>query len=80
MLDGVGEKVADCILLFAFEKMEAFPVDTHVEKVIRTYYGDQEFFKGGMTKTKIVCGAGCTLGSTVVMHSNTCSTRKDLKA
>jgi len=52
-LDGVGEKVADCILLFAFEKMEAFPVDTHVEKVIRTYYGNQDFFKGGMSKTKI---------------------------
>lgn len=52
-LDGIGEKVADCILLFAFEKMEAFPVDTHVEKVIRTYYGNHEFFKNGMTKTKI---------------------------
>ncbi|WP_370574477.1 DNA-3-methyladenine glycosylase [Methanomethylovorans sp.] len=53
MLDGIGEKVADCILLFAFEKMEAFPVDTHVEKVIRTYYGNHNFFKDGMTKTKI---------------------------
>lgn len=53
MLEGIGEKVADCILLFAFEKMEAFPVDTHVEKVIRTYYGDHEFFKNGITKTKI---------------------------
>lgn len=53
ILDGIGEKVADCILLFAFEKMEAFPVDTHVEKVIRAYYGNHEFFKDGMTKTKI---------------------------
>jgi len=53
VLDGIGEKVADCILLFAFEKMEAFPVDTHVEKVIRTYYGNHEFFNNGMTKTKI---------------------------
>ncbi|HML26671.1 MAG TPA: DNA-3-methyladenine glycosylase 2 family protein, partial [Methanomethylovorans sp.] len=53
VLDGIGEKVADCILLFAFGKMDAFPVDTHVEKVIRTYYGGHEFFKNGMTKTKI---------------------------
>lgn len=53
MLDGIGEKVADCILLFAFEKMEAFPVDTHVEKVIRAYYGNHEFFKDGITRTKI---------------------------
>ncbi|AFV23366.1 8-oxoguanine DNA glycosylase-like protein [Methanolobus psychrophilus R15] len=52
-LEGIGEKVADCILLFAFDKMEAFPVDTHVEKVVRHYYGDHEFFNGTATKSKI---------------------------
>jgi N-glycosylase/DNA lyase len=36
-LRGVGEKVADCILLFAFEKMEAFPVDTHIKQIIQHY-------------------------------------------
>jgi N-glycosylase/DNA lyase len=36
-LRGIGEKVADCILLFAFEKMEAFPVDTHVKQIIQHY-------------------------------------------
>lgn len=52
-LEGIGEKVADCILLFAFGKMEAFPVDTHVEKVVRHYYGDHEFFNDSVTKSKI---------------------------
>lgn len=52
-LEGIGEKVADCILLFAFGKMEAFPVDTHVEKVVRHYYGEHEFFDGSVTKSKI---------------------------
>lgn len=52
-LEGIGEKVADCILLFAFGKMEAFPVDTHVEKVVRTIYGHHDFFKGKATKNKI---------------------------
>ncbi|TGC08451.1 DNA-3-methyladenine glycosylase family protein [Methanolobus halotolerans] len=52
-LEGIGEKVADCILLFAFEKMEAFPVDTHVEKVVRTVYGHHDFFNGVVTKSKI---------------------------
>ncbi|MBN2109978.1 MAG: DNA-3-methyladenine glycosylase 2 family protein [Methanosarcinaceae archaeon] len=52
-LEGIGEKVADCILLFAFGKMEAFPVDTHVEKVVRTVYGHDDLFGGTVTKNKI---------------------------
>lgn len=36
---GIGEKVADCILLFAFDKTDAFPVDTWIEKVYRENYG-----------------------------------------
>lgn len=52
-LEGIGEKVADCILLFAFEKTEAFPVDTHVEKVVKTIYGHHDFFNGNATKSKI---------------------------
>lgn len=42
---GIGEKVADCILLFAFEKMEAFPVDTHIRQIIQHYHIDDEFFE-----------------------------------
>jgi N-glycosylase/DNA lyase len=52
-LNGIGEKVADCILLFAYGKMEAFPVDTHVEQVVKNVYGDHEFFSGNATKSKI---------------------------
>lgn len=36
---GVGDKVADCILLFAYEKEEAFPIDTWVKKMLMTLYG-----------------------------------------
>jgi N-glycosylase/DNA lyase len=32
---GIGTKVADCILLFAFGKGEAFPVDVWMERVLR---------------------------------------------
>lgn len=31
-LDGVGDKIADCILLFSCEKLEAFPIDTWIIK------------------------------------------------
>lgn len=33
-LPGVGPKVADCILLFALGRMDAFPVDTWIKKVL----------------------------------------------
>ncbi len=32
-LDGVGGKVADCILLFGFSRKDVFPVDTWIEKI-----------------------------------------------
>lgn len=38
---GVGLKVADCVLLFSLEKMEAFPVDIWVERVILNHYANQ---------------------------------------
>lgn len=37
-LCGVGEKVADCICLFALHHMDAFPVDTHIRQVLDTHY------------------------------------------
>jgi N-glycosylase/DNA lyase len=39
-IDGVGEKIADCVLLFAFSKYEAFPVDVWIKKAIEQIYFD----------------------------------------
>lgn len=38
-LPGVGEKVADCVLLFGAGKLEAFPVDTWIIKAMAQRYG-----------------------------------------
>ena len=35
---GIGDKVADCICLFALDKMEAFPVDRWVERAMASYF------------------------------------------
>ncbi|MFP4116906.1 MAG: DNA-3-methyladenine glycosylase family protein [Candidatus Aenigmatarchaeota archaeon] len=40
MLSGVGNKVADCVLLFALDFTEAFPIDTWIKKVIKKKYPD----------------------------------------
>lgn len=47
-LAGVGEKVANCVLLFAYERMQAFPIDVWIERVLRGIY-----FKG---KRKVTHG------------------------
>jgi len=39
---GIGNKVADCILLFSLGKFEAFPVDTWIKKAMQTLYGVEE--------------------------------------
>ena len=38
-LKGVGPKVANCILLFGFAKVDTFPVDTWIAKVFNSFYG-----------------------------------------
>ncbi len=37
-LSGIGTKAADCILLFAFQKYEAFPVDVWIRRIIGEHY------------------------------------------
>lgn len=35
---GVGEKVADCICLFALHHLQAFPIDTHINQALQAHY------------------------------------------
>lgn len=37
-LFGVGEKVADCICLFALHHLQAFPIDTHINQALQAHY------------------------------------------
>ena len=37
-LPGVGPKVADCVLLFSMDKLEAFPIDVWVRRVVIEWY------------------------------------------
>ena len=40
---GVGTKVANCVLLFAYEHLDAFPIDVWIERVLReTYFSSRE--------------------------------------
>ena len=37
-IKGIGKKVASCILLFGYNKYEAFPIDVWIAKVLRKYF------------------------------------------
>ena len=37
-IHGIGDKTADCILLFSLEKLEAFPIDTWIARIVSHNY------------------------------------------
>jgi N-glycosylase/DNA lyase len=37
-LPGVGPKIANCVMLFAYERLRAFPIDVWIERVLREKY------------------------------------------
>ncbi|MEM7791136.1 MAG: DNA-binding protein, partial [Verrucomicrobiota bacterium] len=42
-LPGVGRKIADCTLLFGAGRLEAFPIDTWVQKILVRAYGLEDW-------------------------------------
>lgn len=40
-IPGVGNKVADCVMLFSLEKLEAFPLDRWMIRILEKYYSDK---------------------------------------
>jgi N-glycosylase/DNA lyase len=47
-LPGVGDKVADCVSLFGFGRLESFPIDVWMERALLRLYGQ----KGAYTKLR----------------------------
>ena len=45
-INGVGPKVADCVLLFGFHRLDAFPKDVWIKKALEEFYpnGVPDFF------------------------------------
>ncbi len=38
---GIGNKIADCILLFSLDKLEAFPIDRWTWRILKKYYSEK---------------------------------------
>jgi N-glycosylase/DNA lyase len=41
LIPGIGNKVADCIMLFSLNKLDAFPLDTWMIKILEKYYSNE---------------------------------------
>ncbi len=58
-LPGVGPKVADCVLLFSLDKLEAFPIDVWMKRIVMEYYADHfesSFVKKVLSKKSLTGG------------------------
>ncbi|MFQ6087053.1 MAG: DNA-3-methyladenine glycosylase family protein [Candidatus Bathyarchaeia archaeon] len=58
-LPGVGPKVADCVLLFSLDKLEAFPIDVWMKRIVMEYYPDHfepSFVKKVLSKNSLTNG------------------------
>jgi N-glycosylase/DNA lyase len=65
-LPGVGHKVADCVLLFSLEKLEAFPIDVWMKRAATSLYAnhfDSTFIKRVANKSSITPKEYTTIGS-----------------
>jgi N-glycosylase/DNA lyase len=65
-LPGVGQKVADCVLLFSLEKLESFPIDVWMKRAATNLYArhfDPSFIKRVAGKGSITPKEYKTIGS-----------------
>jgi len=65
-LPGVGQKVADCVLLFSLDKLEAFPVDIWIKRIILNFYPsyfEDSFIERVSGKSSITPGEYETISS-----------------
>jgi len=66
LLPGVGQKVADCVLLFSLDKLEAYPVDIWIKRIILDCYPsyfEDSFIEKVSGKSSITPGEYETLSS-----------------
>jgi len=60
-LIGIGPKVADCILLFSLEKMDSFPIDVWIKRVVFKFYSHL-FTNDSSIKNRVIINENNSIG------------------
>ena len=68
-LPGVGPKIANCVMLFAYERLRAFPIDVWIERVLRQHY---------FSRRKKMTRAAAARSSPKPISANTAGTRSSI--
>ncbi|MCE5295478.1 MAG: DNA-3-methyladenine glycosylase 2 family protein [Euryarchaeota archaeon] len=56
-LPGIGEKVADCVSLFALDHLEAFPVDVWIKRSMKHLFGIEGSYKAVNARSRMLFGS-----------------------
>ena len=57
-VNGVGEKVANCVLLFSLQKFDVFPVDVWIKRKVMELYGVNEYDIESFAAKSFSCYSG----------------------
>ncbi len=69
-LSGVGDKVADCVLLFGCGHSCAFPVDVWVERLLKSWFGLENCSRKNMSRAaRELLGPNCGIMQQFLFHA-----------
>ncbi len=68
-IKGVGPKVADCVALFGYGRLEAFPVDVRIQKVMEARYGVAGSYKAVAARGREMFGPYAGYAQEFLYHS-----------
>ena len=68
-INGIGDKVADCVSLFAFGHLNAFPIDARIERIMDERYGVRGNYKAISTFAEKRFGRYAGYAQELLYHS-----------
>ena len=68
-INGVGPKVADCVALFSYGHMQAFPIDARIGAILKDVYGQEGSYKRLSAFAREKFGEYCGYSQEFLYHS-----------